>query len=344
MPPLALIGSYTVAPPCAPAVLRVDSPTGTSPTVATGVVHQPSYLALHAASNTIYSVSETDQGSIVALQVQGSNIVEIDRVSSLGSHPCHLSCSDNAIFASNYSSGEVVRYELLEDGTFGGLTGQIQLVGRGPHERQESPHPHCATLGPDKSYLYVCDLGTDKVVLLPGDHESKFEVQSTLSLTPGSGPRHIAFHPSQDVAFVVCELDNSLEVLHHDPSSGHLERHQTSLIFPSAHKATSLAAAIRVHPSGTRIYISNRGDHSIATFAFDEKTRRCELVGTTPCGGSDPRDVVIEPSGSSILVANQSSNSITRLPLHPETLIPQSPEHVAEFLNPTSILLWEAHR
>ena len=56
------------------------------------------------------------------------------------------------------------------------------------------------------------------------------------------------------------------------------------------------------------------------------------------------RDVVIEPSGSSILVANQSSNSITRLPLHPETLIPQSPEHVAEFLNPTSILLWEAHR
>ena len=344
MSSLALIGSYTGAPPCAPAVLRVDSPTGTSPTVATGDVHHPSYIALHAASNTIYSVSETDPGFILALQVQGSKIIEVDRVSSLGNHPCHLSCSDEAIFASNYSSGEVVRYELLQDGTFGGLTGQIHLVGRGPHERQESSHPHCATLGPDKNHLYVCDLGTDEVVILPGDHESNFEVKSTVTLTPGSGPRHIAFHPSQDVAFVVCELDNSLEVLLYDSCSGHLERHQTNPIFPSAHDVTSLAAAIRVHPSGTRIYISNRGDHSIATFAFDEKTRCCELVATTPCGGLDPRDVVIEPSGSSILVANQSSNSITRLPLHPETLIPQNPEHVAEFLNPTSILLWEAHR
>jgi len=346
MPFIAITGSYTDDDSSSPKIYTVDDSGNLAPTLIFGEVSQPSHLTYCLANKTIYVVSEIDSpGSLVALQMGDTSLVEIDRVPSLGSFPCFVECDNEHVYAANYGSGDLVRYEIRPDGTFGPNTWHLTLTGDGPHTRQDSSHPHCAVLGPEGSRLYVCDLGADELLVF--DNEGRSEARQlnghqVVQMEPGSGPRHLVFHPTDPVLFVVCELSNTLEVLIADSRSNSLTRHQSVSVFSKAHSTPNLAAAIRVHPSGERVYVSNRGDNSLSTFRYDKSSKRCELIETTPCGGSDPRDFVLDPSGSSILVANQSSNTISRLELDPQTLVPHNPHVVAELSSPTCIILQES--
>ena len=346
MPFIAITGSYTDDDSASPKIFTVDDSGNLAPTSIFGEVAQPSHLTHCPANKTIYAVSEIGSlGSIIALQMRGASLAEIDRVPSFGSFPCFIECDNGHVYAANYGSGDLVRYEIRPDGTFGPNTWHLTLSGDGPHARQESSHPHCAVLGPEGSRLYVCDLGTDELLVF--DNEGRPEarqlnVLQVVQMEPGSGPRHLVFHPTDPVLFVVCELSNTLEVLIADSHSDSLIRHQSVSVFSTAPSTPNLAAAIRVHPSGERVYVSNRGDNSLSTFQYDKSSKRCELIETSPCGGSDPRDFVLDPSGSWILVANQSSNSISRLELDPQTLVPHNPDVVAELSSPTCIILQES--
>jgi len=346
MPLIAITGSYTNDDSSSPMIYTVDDSGNLAPTLIFGEVPQPSHLTYCPANATIYAVSETDSpGSLVALQMRDASLIEIDRVPSFGSFPCFVESDKGHVYAANYGSGDLVRYEIRRDGTFGPNTWHLTLSGDGPHARQDSSHPHCAVLGPEGSRLYVCDLGADELLVFDNEgrsEASQLNVHQVVQMEPGSGPRHLVFHPTDPVLFVVCELSNNLEVLIADSHTDSLIRHQSVSVFSTAPSTPNLAAAIRVHPSGERVYVSNRGDNSLSTFRYDNSSKRCELIETTPCGGSDPRDFVLDPSGSWILVANQSSNTISRLELDRQTLVPHDPHVVAELSSPTCIILQES--
>ena len=346
MPLIAITGSYTNDDSSSPKIYTVDDFGNLAATTIFGEVPQPSHLTQCLANKTIYAVSEMGSpGAIVALQIRDASLVEIDRVSSFGSFPYFVECDNRHVYAANYGSGDLVRYEIRPDGTFGPNTWHLTLSGDGPHARQDSSHPHCAVLGPEGSHLYVCDLGTDELLVFDNEGRSgarQLNVDQVVQMESGSGPRHLVFHPADPVLFVVCELSNTLDVLIADSHSNSLTRHQSVSVFPKESSTPNLAAAIRVHPSGKRVYVSNRGDDSVSTFRYDKSSKRCELIETTPCGGSDPRDFVLDPSGSWILVANQSSNTISRLELDPQTLVPHNPHVVAELSSPTCIILQES--
>lgn len=346
MPLIAITGSYTNDDSSSPKIYTVDDSGNLAPTSIYGEIPQPSHLTHCPANKTIYAVSETGSaGSLVALQMRDASLVEIDRVPSFGSFPCFVECDNGHVYSANYGSGDLVCYEIQPDGTFGPNTWHLTLSGDGPHARQDSSHPHCAVLGPDDSRLYVCDLGADELLVFNNEGRSEvrqLNLDQVVQMEPGSGPRHLVFHPTDPVLFIVCELSNTLEVLIADSHSNRLIRHQSVSVFSKAPSTANLAAAIRVHSSGERVYVSNRGDDSLSTFRYDKSSKRCELIETTPCGGSDPRDFVLDPSGSWILVANQSSNTISRLELDPQTLLPHNPHVVAELSSPTCIILQES--
>ena len=346
MPLIAITGSYTNDDSSSPKIYTVDDSGNLAPTSIYGEIPQPSHLTHCTANKTIYAVSETGSaGSLVALQMRDASLVEIDRVPSFGSFPCFVECDNGHVYSANYGSGDLVCYEIQPDGTFGPNTWHLTLSGDGPHARQDSSHPHCAVLGPDDSRLYVCDLGADELLVFNNEGRSEvrqLNLDQVVQMEPGSGPRHLVFHPTDPVLFIVCELSNTLEVLIADSHSNRLIRHQSVSVFSKAPSTANLAAAIRVHSSGERVYVSNRGDDSLSTFRYDKSSKRCELIETTPCGGSDPRDFVLDPSGSWILVANQSSNTISRLELDPQTLLPHNPHVVAELSSPTCIILQES--
>ena len=121
-------------------------------------------------------------------------------------------------------------------------------------------------------------------------------------------------------------------------ASDSLIRHQSVSVFSTAPSTPNLAATVRVQSDRVYAQIEETQPVNISIY----KSQRCELIETTPCGGSDPRDFVLDPSGSWILVANQSSNTISRLELDPQTLVPHNPHVVAELSSPTCIILQES--
>ncbi len=141
-----------------------------------------------------------------------------------------------------------------------------------------------------------------------------------MQFPPGSGPRHLAWHPQQPVGFVVGELDNTISVIEVDPGNGSLSIVAALPTVPLAFGGHSLAAEVRVHPSGTFIYVSNRGHDSIAVFKFSRP--EIELIAHVSTGGQSPRSFALHPSGRTMGVANQGSNSLIPFGIDEHTGVP----------------------
>jgi 6-phosphogluconolactonase len=96
---------------------------------------------------------------------------------------------------------------------------------------------------------------------------------------PPPFPRHLAFHPTLSVAYVLNELDNTLGVFTLDAATGGLKLLQNAgSTIPADYDepppfdfytASSHAAGIVVSPDGRWVLCTNRGHDSVVTFAVD---------------------------------------------------------------------------
>lgn len=288
--------------------LDPERPTLTARARVDGVDH-PTYLAVHPNGKVLYAVSETGAGHVVALRAEEDRLVVAQRVSSGGDGPCHLSTDGRHLVVAHYGSGSADAFHLDPDGRITDRCSTHQHHGGGPHWRQDRPHAHAAVLDPRDGSLWVVDLGTDRIVRYePG--EAGYRPSAEIVLTPGSGPRHLAFHPDGTVAFVVCELDNTVVVVDVTTDGPTLRATVSTLpdTLPDDDPCDSLAAAIVVHPAGDRVYASNRGHDSIAAFAYRDGS--LTPLGHVPSGGAGPRDIAVDASGSLLLAANQHTGEI----------------------------------
>jgi 6-phosphogluconolactonase len=128
---------------------------------------------------------------------------------------------------------------------------------------------------------------------------------------PGAGPRHIAFHPSQQFAYVINELNGTITSYRYDATAGLLSMPQSISSVPAGMTETSSAHVV-VHPSGKFVYASNRTTNNIAMFNVDATSGRLTTIGHETGGGAvrTPRDFGMEPGGRFLLVANQGTNTV----------------------------------
>jgi 6-phosphogluconolactonase len=131
----------------------------------------------------------------------------------------------------------------------------------------------------------------------------------------GSGPRHLAFHPTDPFVYVIGELDSTVTVLRRSPRAWRTV--QTLSTLPTGFAGPNLGAEIAVAPSGRFVYASNRGHDSLATYVVDAETGRLTLAGHTPTLGVCPRHFVIDSSGALLLVANQDSDTVVSFWIDP---------------------------
>ena len=296
-----------------------------------GIEH-PSHLAVHPSGEILYAVSETagpDGGQLVALGVDlvAGTLRELDRVPSQGAAPCYVSVdrAGRCAYVANYLSGTVAAYALEHDGRFGELIATHQHEGSGPNARQDGPHAHCIIPGPAGEWVYSTDLGTDRVGQYIGDRHGdagNFRLVEELGLDPGSGPRHLVFHPERPVGFLVCELDSTIVMLGFDPNDGRLTRLGSHSTLPGGFEGESIAAEVRVHPNGRHVYVSNRGHDSIAVFGFAGDAESLESLGHVPSGGRTPRNFAVHPSGSTMFVMNQDSDEVVAFDVDEQTGVP----------------------
>ncbi len=125
--------------------------------------------------------------------------------------------------------------------------------------------------------------------------------------TDKAGPRHLAFHPTQNLAFTSDEAGNSITAYHFDPKSG-LKPVQTLSTLPADFKENNSTAEVKVHPSGKFVWVSNRGHDSLAGFAID-KGGKLSALGQTPTEKT-PRSFEIDPDGRYVFSAGEGSGKL----------------------------------
>src|SRR5690606_4242642 len=181
--------------------------------------------------------------------------------------------------------------------------------GSGPHERQEKPHTHFSGFTPDEKYVVAVDLGIDQLITYEIQEEGLKEV-TRLSVKPGSGPRHIAFHPNGKHAYIMTELSNEVIALSYDSNNGSFTELQYISTIPGDFTDNSQGSAIHISKDGKFVYVSNRGHNSIAVFQVDETSGNLTLVERVSSGGDWPRDFVFDPTEKFLVGSNQESSNL----------------------------------
>jgi len=292
-------------------------------------IENPSFLALAPSRRLLYAASETgrfkgaDSGAVAVIRLSGSGTVTEAMRPSGGTSPCHLAVDPRGGFlvASNYSSGTAAVFPLTA-GQPGDPT-VFKLEGHGPdHDRQAGPHAHSAFFDPTGERFYVQDLGSDRIWGFALDRAARTARPLDppfLQLNPGSGPRHLAFHPRKPWAYVINELDNTVIALAWDRKTGALAPFQTVKTLPEDISVTSYCADIHVSSDGTCLYGSNRGHDSIAVWRIDPGEGGLSLVQHISCGGEHPRSFVLSPDERWLLCANMNSGNIVVFRRDPRT-------------------------
>lgn len=173
----------------------------------------------------------------------------------------------------------------------------------------------------DNRHAFVADLGLDKVLVYrfdAGSGELSPRPSKNVTLEPGSGPRHFAFHPTGQYAYVINELASTVSAMQYRAETGELKTLQTVSTLPEDFAGNSTTAEIRVHPSGKFVYGSNRGHDSIAVMTVDAQSGKLNVVQYQSTLGRTPRNFAVDPTGKYVVAANQNSSNVSVFAIDPE--------------------------
>jgi 6-phosphogluconolactonase len=331
---LIYVGAYTPDGRGGIGCFSQEPATGTlNEALPTVPAKDPSFIAWRTGE-TLYAVSEsagdvlafarTGDGGLTALGVEWTG----------GAGPCHLSVdpSGRYLITANYDDGTVSVHSLNADGTLGRRRDLLSFRGSGPNpQRQAGPHAHMIAYRPTGGSFFVTDLGTDHI------HEYALSPDGTVrpigasAVRPGSGPRHLAFHPTAPLAYISGELDSSILICAVQREGLHQIGHVPATVETRAENAPS---HITVSQDGRFVYVANRGADCITAYAVDGE--HLTPLADHPTGGMSPRHFAIV--GDFLYAANQNSGTITALRIDPDTGGLGEAVVAARFPHPTCIL------
>jgi 6-phosphogluconolactonase len=324
---LMYVGTYTNAGSKGIYVYRYDSDSGKLEDLGLAAqTENPSFLVADASGKHLYAVNETQKyhgeasGAVTAFAIdrKTGKLSSLNQVSSHGADPCYISFDRTGkyVLVANYTGGTVAAFPISTDGKLGEASSVMEDQGQvGPnHERQERSHAHWIEASARNRFVYVADLGLDRVLIYKFDGAkgvlTRGEPADFFSATaaPATGPRHVAFSSDGKFMYVLGELDSTVTVFANDN-----ERYrsiQKISALPQGFSGKNDAAEIVMHPSGKFLYTSNRGDDSIAVFAIDKASGKLKFVDRTATGGKTPRNFAIDPDGKHLLAANEETGNV----------------------------------
>jgi len=323
------VGTYTNTSSRGIYTVQFDSETGKlSPPSLAAAIPSPSFLALSPDRKRLYAVEESKPGKVNAFAVDASSdhLTWLNSRLTGGDGPAHLALdpAGQMVIAANYGGGSVCSFPLEPDGSLG-KEGTF-LAHHGPlgpdQARQKEPHPHSVTFSLDGRFAFVCDLGSDQVVIYRVDASQGSIAPSKprSGMVPaGAGPRHSVFSADGHFLYVLNEMGGSVCVFAWDSAGATLTLKQTISSLPEGFSGKNGSAEIAIGQSGKFLYASNRGPDTIAAFSRDGREGKLALVDLVPCGGSGPRNFVLSPEGKWLICANQQSDNLVVFRIDPKT-------------------------
>lgn len=326
-----ITGTYTSGKSEGIYVYKFNSNDGSATAISHVKISNPSFVAVSPNEQFVYSVQEDAAnngkgGEIAAFSFnkQTGVLTYMNEQPSGGDHPCYVAVDKTGrwVVAGNYSSGSLSVLPVQADGSLGAATTIIQHEGSGPNvQRQSKPHVHCTLFSADNRFLFVPDLGIDKIMIYAFDATTgklSPAKQPFAQSTAGAGPRHLCFHPSNKYAYLVEEMSGTVVAFKY--KNGKLKNKQRISSMPVGDTSDAGSADIHVSPDGNFLYASNRSNaNTIAIFRINPKKGKLALIGHQSIFGRTPRNFNFDPSGDFLLVGNQNSDEIVIFKVDKET-------------------------
>jgi 6-phosphogluconolactonase len=258
-------------------------------------------------------------GGLSSFRIEPSgDLTLINTVSTPGADFVHLACdhTGQCIIAPNYGKGFILSAKIALDGHLSEFVSRIQLTGHGPiADRQEAPHAHGAAIAPNNRFVYINDLGTDRIMVYKLNVETAELTPADIpfvTMPPGSGPRHLAFHPNGKWAYSINELNSTITLFHWNPTTGAL----TSIaavptMAAGGDVSKNRAGEIAFDAAGHFLYACNRGGAEDLPIYSVGSEGHLTFLARTPLAGKEARHFVVSPDDGYLLVANQFSNEVT---------------------------------
>lgn len=318
-----LVGTYTGGKSKGIYVYKFNSATGTALLADSAITENPSYLAVSPNQQFVYAVNENGNeqgngGRITAFSFdkKTGRLTELNHQSSGGNHPCYVAVDKTGkwVVAGNYSSGTLAVFPVRKDGSLEAASQVIQHEGHSVNtDRQAGPHVHSTVFSPDNKFLFVADLGLDKIMTYTFNNKTGKLTPAPVPYTevdPGDGPRHLAFHPSGKYAYLATEMSGGVEVFNY-LKHGQLEFVQHMSALSPDYSGPADGADIHVSPDGKFLYSSTRGQsNNIAIFSINPGSGMITYRGLQSTLGKTPRNFNFDPTGNFLLAANQNSEEI----------------------------------
>jgi 6-phosphogluconolactonase len=325
-------------------------------------VPDPSFLVAAPSGKFLYSTNEVSNfqgtnGSVTSFAVnqQTGDLTVLNTVSSVGGGPVYLTldATGKFLFVANYGGGSIAVLPVHADGSLGtavdshvdtGNVGPTVATNAPPGSFAFSGHdaPHCHCIIPDRNNKFVLhtDLGQDRIYVYSFDSASGVLTPADtpfVSLPPGDGARHLAFHPGGRWLYCITEEASTLTVFSYNQSNGGLFPIQTLSALPPGFKGSSFASAVQVAPNGRLLYAANRLHDSIATFGINFNGQ-LNYIGEAATRGDYPREFAIDPTGNFLYSCNQRSDNLTSYRLDPITGVPKFTGQYVAAGTPSSII------
>lgn len=276
-----------------------------------------------------YFVNEQEQGRVTAWHYDTA-WHPLEEVPSGGELPCYLALSadERWLACANYGDGSITVLRLDEEtGAPAEQVASFRPSGRGcDPERQEGPHAHCVLFADNDQALYHVDLGLDCVFRHALQDGRIVSSDVAFSTPPGSGPRHLAFHPSGH-ALLICELSATLLLLRRE---GHRFKLLQSIPTAPEPCEKNLGGHLAVDNNAS-VLVTNRGHNSLVRFEL--RSQALERSGWQYTGGSSPRHLHVRDGLA--IVAHEEGGGVTQVPVSPQA---EPTQHLASIPGAAFIL------
>ncbi|MGD0651027.1 MAG: lactonase family protein [Verrucomicrobiia bacterium] len=278
---------------------------------------EPAFFVIHPDGKHLYTCNSGQLGSVSAYEIdpKTGRLTLLNQKPAGGADPSYIVLDKTSRYAlvANYQGGNIAVLAIKADSSLGERTAFAQHTGSSVNpQRQTRPFAHSIIVDPSNRFVLVADLGVDKVFVYRFNEKDGTLTPNDppfAAVKPGSGPRHVKFHPNGKWVYLINEIGSTVIGFNWDGTKGTLTEFQTVSTLPEGFTNTSTCAELEIHPNGKFLYGSNRGHDSIIVFAVDQATGKLTLVEHVSSQGKTPRNFAFDPTGRWIICSNHGSNN-----------------------------------
>lgn len=269
-------------------------------------------LTISRSRNTLYAVSRGNPFFIATYNIDAQGHLQHIGNTPIETNLAYIQTSvdDSYLLSASFIDHHVSIYPVQEDHSIGKTAQHINDIA----------NAHMLSMSPDNSTVLATGLGKDVIYQwkwLPSQNNEKIFLPlqgiDQLQLSEGTGPRHIAYHPTLFIAYIIGERNGTINAIRYNASE--LTHIQTAHL-PDQQEAFQ-AADIHITPDGRFLYASEKATSSLHLFKVElDGTIQFEKQFSTE---NRPRGFSITPDGNYLVAAGQFSHHIASYHINAET-------------------------